>query len=322
MSSHELTVDGRPRARALGFEFDGVPGATNSLTEVHGVEVGVKTIISGDSVRTGVTAIHLRSKGQVTDPIAAEFHCQNRNGEMTGVSWISESGTFSCPVVISNTHNVGVGHAGVVAWTVKHHCEAAEVRLLPVVGETWNGYLNDINSHPVTEEDVVEALESATSGPVAEGPVGGATVMNCYEFKGNNRSASRVVSYRDATYTVGVLPQGNFGSREELPSRSSLWNIVRGRQSDAPLLPGQCQALARRVTLGLARTGTTDSHFSGDLFLACSTGMLTQSPLLRLPLPTEQLGCLTRCHSFPRVSSTPSMRQLFKQSKRRLPTAW
>ena len=143
MSSHELTVDGRPRARALGFEFDGVPGATNSLTEVHGVEVGVKTIISGDSVRTGVTAIHPRGKGQVTDPIAAGFHSQNRNGEMTGVSWISESGTFSGPVVISNTHNAGVAHAGVVAWTVKHHCEVAEVRLLPIVGETWNGYLID-----------------------------------------------------------------------------------------------------------------------------------------------------------------------------------
>ncbi|MGC9156403.1 MAG: P1 family peptidase [Ferrimicrobium sp.] len=293
MANLERTADGRPRARALGFEFDGVPGATNSLTDVPGVEVGVKTIITGDSVRTGVTAIHPRGKGQVTDPIAAGFHSQNGNGEMTGVSWISESGTFAGPVVITNTHAVGVGHAGVVAWTVKHHRDAAEVWLLPVVGETWDGYLNDINSHPVTEEDVIEALESAISGPVAEGSVGGGTGMNCYEFKGGNGSASRIVAYGDTTYTVGVLLQANFGSREELtlrgvhfgklfaddnpmrdsaPAPPGAGSCIAIVITDAPLLPGQCQALARRVTLGLARTGTTGSHFSGDLFLACSTG--------------------------------------------------
>jgi L-aminopeptidase/D-esterase-like protein len=212
---------------------------------------------------------------------------------MTGVSWIHESGYTSGPVCITNTHAAGVAHAGVVAWTVKHHPSIAEAWLLPVAGETWDGYLNDINGHHVTEEATVAALESAVHEPIDEGSVGGGTGMNCYEFKGGSGTASRLVDYAGTTYTVGVFLQANFGAREELriagvpvgealaddnPMREYLvapsgsGSCIAVVLTDAPLLPGECQALARRVSLGLARTGTTGSHFSGDLFLAQSVG--------------------------------------------------
>ena len=207
---------------------------------------------------------------------------------MTGVSWINESGTFDGPVAITNTHAVGVAHAGIIAWTVTHHPVVAEVWLLPVAAETWDGYLNDINGHHVTEQHVVTAIEAARPGPVEEGSVGGGTGMNCYEFKGGSGTASRLVD----DYTVGVFVQANFGARRELviagvpvgdaladdnpmanfrlapPGSGSVIAVVA---TDAPLFPHQCQALARRVTAGLARTGTSGSHFSGDLFLAFST---------------------------------------------------
>jgi len=284
---------GPVRARDLGIPFDGTPGRWNAITDVPGVEVGYQTLISGDSVRTGVTAIHPRGAARAGDPVAAGFFSQNGNGEMTGLSWIEESGTFSGPVAITNTHAVGVVHAGIVAWTVRHHPQLAQVWLLPVAAETWDGYLNDINGHHVTEETAIAALEAAASGPVAEGSVGGGTGMNCYHFKGGSGTASRLVSYAGTDYAVGVFVQANFGSRDELtlagvpvgrlvtaddpmaefslgPEGSGSVIAIIG--TNAPLLPGQCKALARRVTLGLARTGTTGSHFSGDLFLAFSTG--------------------------------------------------
>ncbi len=291
MSSSEA---GKPvRARDLGIPFDGTPGRWNAITDVPGVQVGYETLISGDSVRTGVTAIHPRGAAGAGDPVTAGFFSQNGNGEMTGLSWIEESGTFSGPVGITNTHAVGVVHAGIVAWTVRHHPQLAQVWLLPVAAETWDGYLNDINGHHVTEETAVAALEAAASGPVAEGAVGGGTGMNCYHFKGGSGTSSRLVSYAGTEYTVAVFVQANFGSREELtlagvpvgrlvnaedpmaefslaPEGSGSVIAIVG--TNAPLLPGQCKALARRVTLGLARTGTTGSHFSGDLFLAFSTG--------------------------------------------------
>ena len=300
---HAATPAGRPRARSLGIPFGGTPGAWNAITDVPGVEVGTVTLIRGESVRTGVTAIHPRGAANPGDPVAAGFFSQNGNGEMTGVSWIRESGTFAGPVAITNTHAVGIAHAAIVAWVARHHPRLAEAWLLPVVGETWDGYLNDINAPSVTERDCLEALRSATAGPVEEGSVGGGTGMICYEFKGGNGTASRLVSFADTTYTVGVFVQANFGRRRELTlaglpvgelladyaggsggpgaqgarsapasAGSGAGSVIAIVGTDAPLLPQQCMALARRVTLGIARTGTTGSHFSGDLFLAFSTG--------------------------------------------------
>ena len=213
---HAQTPSGLPRARSLGIGFDGTPGRWNAITDVPGVEVGYTTLISGTSVRTGVTAIHPRGAAGAGDPVAAGFFSQNGNGEMTGIAWIGESGTFAGPVAITNTHAVGTAHAATVAWAVRHHPRLAAAWLLPVVGETWDGYLNDINSPHVTEQACLDALESAASGPVEEGSVGGGTGMNCYEFKGGSGTASRLVPYGETTFTTGVFVQANFGSRREL----------------------------------------------------------------------------------------------------------
>jgi D-aminopeptidase len=290
--SHLATPTGKPRARALGIGFGGRPGRWNAITDVPGVEAGYVTLIAGDAVRTGVTGIHPRGRDNPGDPVAAGFHSQNGNGEMTGVSWIEESGTFAGPVAITNTHAVGIAHAGIVGWTLKHHPELGDEWLLPVAAETWDGYLNDINGHHVTEQTVVAALEAARPGPLDEGSVGGGTGMNCYDFKGGSGTASRQAQCAGATYTVGVFVQANFGSRPELtlagiPLGEALaadnpmaehftmppgaGSVIAVAATDAPLLPHQCKALARRVTLGIARTGTSGSHFSGDLFLAFST---------------------------------------------------
>ena len=284
------TPAGRPRARALGIPFRGDPGPWNAITDVPGLELGYETLIEGDSVRTGVTAIHPRGRGGPADPCAAGFHSQNGQGEMTGVHWVAESGNFSGPIAITNTHAVGRAYGGIVAWTAERHGAIADGWLLPVVAETWDGYLNDINGGHVSEGHVVAALEAARSGPVEEGSVGGGTGMTCYAFNGGSGTASRVVPYGDRAYTVGVFVQANFGLREELtiagvplgevlagdnpidehfsvPGAGSVIVIVA---TDAPMLPNQCTALAKRVTVGLARTGSSGDHFSGDLFLAFS----------------------------------------------------
>lgn len=289
---HLVTPSGKPRARSIGIPLAGIPGTCNGITDVRGVEVGYRTLIRGDNVRTGVTAIHPRGRRNPGDPCTAGIHSQNGNGEMTGISWITECGTLTGPVAITNTHAVGIAHAAIVAWTIKHHPGVAERGMLPVAAETWDGYLNDINGSHVSIDHGVAALESAASGPVEEGSVGGGTGMNCYEFKGGNGTASRQVSHGGARYTVGVFVQANFGTRSELtiagiPVGADLaadnpmaelsaappgtGSVIAVTATDAPLLPGQCAALARRVTLGLARTGTSGSHFSGDLFLAFST---------------------------------------------------
>jgi L-aminopeptidase/D-esterase-like protein len=291
-AEHRATPVGKPRARALGLPFTGRPGRWNAVTDVPGVEVGYVTLIEDDHVRTGVTALHPRGRAEAGDPVAAGFHAQNGNGEMTGVSWINESGTFTGPVAMTDTHAVGVAHAGIIAWTVRHHPWLTEGWLLPVAAETWDGYLNDINGHHITEDTVVAALQAARSGPVEEGSVGGGTGMNCYQFKGGSGTASRLVPFAGAQYTVGVLVQANFGRRDELvlagvplgaelsddnpmaehfAAPSGAGSVIALVATDAPLFPHQCQALARRVTTGLARTGTSGSHFSGDLFLAFST---------------------------------------------------
>jgi L-aminopeptidase/D-esterase-like protein len=291
-TAHLTTPAGTPRARALGIPFGGTPGRWNTITDVPGVEVGYQTIIRGDTARTGVTGIHPRGRGGALDPLAAGYAAQNGNGELTGAAWIQESGTTSLPIALTNTHAVGIAHAGIIAWAVRHYPELGDNWSLPVAAETWDGYLNDINGQHVTEADCAAALDAARSGPLAEGAVGGGTGMICYGFKGGSGTASRLVSHAGTSYTVGVFVQANFGARGELvlagrplgelladddplreyhaapPGAGSVIAIVL---TDAPLLPHQCTALARRVTLGLARTGTAGSHSSGDLFLACST---------------------------------------------------
>ncbi|MFL6182075.1 MAG: P1 family peptidase [Actinomycetes bacterium] len=281
------------RARGLGIPFDGTPGPFNAITDVSGVEVGFRTLVEGDgpgAVRTGVTAVLPRGRAGVGDPCQAGMYSMNGNGELTGSHWIAETGLLHLPLAITNSHAVGPVHRGIIDWVVAHHPAIAREWLLPTVGETYDGDLNDINGRHVTSDHAAAALDAATSGPVAEGNVGGGTGMNCYAFKGGTGTASRVITLGDASYTVGVLMQANFGDRNELvikgtpvgrlirevnpfeeagdaPGKGSVIVVVA---TDAPLLPQQCQALARRVPLGLARTGTTGSHYSGDIFLAFS----------------------------------------------------
>jgi D-aminopeptidase len=291
VNPHLTTPAGRPRARSLQIPFSGTPGPANAITDVPGIEVGICTRIEGDGVRTGVTAIHPRGKANPGDPCAAATFSLNGNGEMTGVTWIEESGMLTLPIAITNTHAVGIAQEAIIHWVVSRHPALADIWMLPVAAETWDGYLNDINGGHVTREHVLEALDAAAAGPVEEGSVGGGTGMNCYSYKGGNGTASRTVAWGSQTFTVGTLLQCNFGARSELqiagvPLGAALadddplsdWFSAPGAGSviaivatDAPLLPGQCKALARRVPLGLARTGTTGSHFSGDIFLAFST---------------------------------------------------
>ena len=297
------TAAPRPRARDLGIPLDGEPGAWNAITDVPGLEVGYVTLTDDSPVvsRTGVTAILPRGRADATTPCAAGIAVLNGNGELTGRSWIEESGQLQTPIAITNSHAVGAVHRGIDGWLAEHHPSAAAAWMLPVVGETWDGYLNSINADTVHPEHAAAAIDAAASGPIAEGNVGGGTGMNCYGFKGGTGTASRVVRSGDDAWTVGVLLQANFGSRRELrvaghrlgpdsaapnPMEQTDWfarDAAAGRATpgagsvivvvatDAPLLPDQCEALARRVPLGLARTGTSGSHFSGDIFLALST---------------------------------------------------
>lgn len=295
------TPAGKTRARGLGIPLPGTPGPANAITDVDGVLVGYSTLIKGDGrlsmghgpVRTGVTAILPLGRDGVGVALAAGYHSFNGNGEMTGASWLEEAGSLSMPILITNTHAVGPCHRGVIDWVARNKPQLASQWLLPVVAETWDGYLNDINGSHVTVDHAIEAIDNAAGGGIEEGSVGGGTGMNCYAFKGGSGSASRIVDYGHRAYTVGVFLQANFGSRQEI----SIAGVPLGHElaadnpmeayfsggptgagscigivaTDAPLLPGQCKALARRVPLGLARTGTAGSHFSGDIFLAFST---------------------------------------------------
>ena len=295
------------RASDLGLPFDGTFGKLNSITDVPGVEVGYTTLISGEGkletgkgpVRTGVTAIIPRGHDSLNDPVYAGCFSLNGNGEMTGTAWVEESGFLEGPIVITNTHSVGVARDAVIAWRIKHG--AADTTgywwSLPVVAETWDGWLNDINGFHVKPENIFHALDTAHGGAIEEGSVGGGTGMICYEFKGGNGTASRVVSVAVAgagnpgaqkasrAYTVGVFLQANFGRRSQLmiagvPVGKEIPGEVYKEESgsciavvatDAPLLPNQLKRLARRVSLGLARTGTISGNGSGDLFVAFST---------------------------------------------------
>lgn len=308
------------RARELGIPFPGTPGPLNAITDVPGLTLGMTTLVEGEGplvvgqgpVRTGVTAIVPRGADGLGEPCAAGWYSLNGNGEMTGTTWIEESGALTMPVLITNTHAVGACHTGAVRWVAERRPDLGATWLLPVVAETWDGYLNDINGGHVTPELAMATLDAASTGPVAEGSVGGGTGMNCYGFKGGSGTASRVIDHAGDRYVVGAFVQANFGSREELtiagvhlggmlaadnPMMEGDWLVRDQRRggvsgagsvivvvaTDAPLLPHQCKALARRVPLGLARTGTSGGHFSGDIFLAFSTanaGALTS----RIPL--------------------------------------
>lgn len=295
-----LAVKEPVRARGLGIPFEGAPGQFDAITDVAGVEVGYTTLIRGEGklivgkgpVRTGVTAIIPRGHKSLNDAVYAGVFSLNGNGEMTGTNWVEESGFLEGPIVITNTHSVGVARDAVIAWRVKHG--AADTTgywwSLPVVAETWDGWLNDTNGFHVKPEDVFHALDAARSGPVEEGSVGGGTGMICYEFKGGSGTASRKVDIQDEkkntrTFMVGVFLQANFGRRplltiagvpvgKEIPGsvyKEDTGSCIAVVATDAPLLPNQLKRLARRVSLGLARTGTISGNGSGDLFLAFST---------------------------------------------------
>src|SRR5438874_4445434 len=288
------------RARDLGIPFEGTPGKFNAITDVPGVEVGYTTLISGEGklkvgkgpVRTGVTAILPRGHASLNDPVYAGFFSLNGNGEMTGTAWVEESGFLEGPIIITNTHSVGVARDAVIAWRVRHGAadKTGYWWSLPVVAETWDGWLNDINGFHVKAEDVWHALDSAHGGALEEGSVGGGTGMICYEFKGGNGTASRKVEMKDETgarrsFIVGVFLQANFGRRpqlviaglpvgKEIPGevyKEENGSCIAVVATDAPLLPHQLKRLARRVSLGLARTGTVSGNGSGDLFIAFST---------------------------------------------------
>lgn len=293
-----LRAGDKPRARTLGVPFEGVPGPLNAITDVAGVEVGHTTLIEGEAgplvvgkgpVRTGVTAILPRGKaGSLDDPVFAGVFSLNGNGEMTGTAWVEESGFLEGPVVLTNTHSVGVARDAVIAWRVAHGKADASGFFwsLPVVAETWDGWLNDANGFHVHPEHVFHALDAAAPGPVAEGGVGGGTGNICYEFKGGIGTASRRLGERAGGWTVGALVQANCGLRgqltiagvpvgREMPEGArrteEYGSIIIVVATDAPLLPHQLKRLARRAAMGLARTGSVSGNGSGDLVLAFST---------------------------------------------------
>lgn len=295
------------RARDLGIRIGlGVPGPLNAITDVAGVTVGHTTLIRGEGplvvgegpVRTGVTVVCPRGGADWREPVFAGCHRLNGNGELTGLEWVRESGLLTTPIAITNTHSVGIVRDALVAASIGRD-QTDAYWSLPVVGETYDGLLNDIDGFHVRAEHLHEALAAATGGPVAEGTVGGGTGMVCHEFKGGIGTASRVIAAEAGGYTVGALVQANYGKRDwlridgvrvgeaiptsEVPSPLDTRNaapqpppgsgsIIVVVATDAPLLPHQCERLAQRAGLGIARAGGTGGHTSGDLFIAFATG--------------------------------------------------
>jgi D-aminopeptidase len=314
-----------PRARDLGIPFDfGTPGKWNAITDVPGVTVGHVTLIEGESVRTGVTAVVPRGlAASARQPCFGASFSLNGNGEMTGLPWLQESGYLEGPVLITNTNSVGVARDALIGYAARRYgAEDAwgeNVWSLPVVAETWDGTLNDIYGMHVKPPHVAQALEAAASGPVAEGNVGGGTGMIAFEFKGGIGTASRVLAAAEGGYTLGVLVQANFGLRHQLriaglplglelredllysqapapapPAETG--SIIIVVATDAPLLPHQLARLARRAALGLARTGSVAGNGSGDLFLAFSTanpGAGNRQDVVSLSMfPNDRMGPL------------------------------
>ena len=290
--SWSRSPSGRMRGRGLGLPFPGEPGLFNAITDVAGVEVGVTTLIAGEGplvvgkgpVRTGVTAILPRGRADAHIPCAGGFYALNGNGEMTGTIWLEECGELHTPVTITNTHSCGIARDATVQWMVERGIMADWG--LPVAAETYDGDLNDINGFHVKAEHVLAALDGARSGPVEQGSIGGGTGMICYDFKGGNGTSSRIIETAGGRYTVGVFVQSNFGRRPECTilgvpvGRHLTGGELRGKPmgsiivvvaTDAPLMAHQLKRLARRVPLGMARTGAIGHNSSGDIFLAFST---------------------------------------------------
>ena len=312
----------RLRARELGIRIGRLePGRWNAITDVPGVRVGQTTLVAGDGplkvgegpVRTGVTVIVPHEGDIGGDPLYAGYHQLNGNGEMTGVAWIEEAGLLTTPIGITNTHSVGVVRDALIAYGVAHGSEDLDLSWsLPVVAETYDGWLNDINGFHVKPDHVFRALDAAASGPVTEGCVGGGTGMICHQFKGGIGTSSRVLPAARGGWTVGVLVQANYGGRyllrvdgvpvgEEIPAEevptprpttrakpAGDGSIIIIVATDAPLLPNQCKRLAQRATVGLARAGGNGDNGSGDLFLAFSTGNRGLDPKDAIePLPVR-----------------------------------
>lgn len=289
------------RSRDIGIPFPGTPGPFNAITDVLGVEVGFATLIAGEGplkvgqgpVRTGVSAILPR--GRHYDPVFAAWYSLNGNGEMTGTTWVEESGFLEGPVVLTNTHSVGVARDAVIAWQNEHQLvdpiAPGVFWHMPVVAETYDGVLSDINGFHVKPEHVIAALDNASSGSVGEGNIGSGTGMICHEFKGGIGTASRLVGIKTDEFRLGVLVQANHGTRVDLTvagvylgqeladipsphsrgSRDGTGSIIVVVATDAPLLPHQLKRLARRVPMGISRVGSHGENYSGDIFIAFST---------------------------------------------------
>jgi D-aminopeptidase len=316
----------KPRARNLGIPFEGSPGPLNAITDVKGVEVGQVTLISGEGklvvgggpVRTGVTAIFPQGK-LFRERLFGAWFSLNGNGEMTGTTWLKESGCLGSPILITNTQSVGVVRDAVIEWNVRRGSpgDYSGDFSLPVVAETWDGFLNDIDGFHVRKEHVFEALNQAKTGPVAEGNVGGGTGMVCHEFKGGIGTSSRVLGQADGGYTIGVLVQANYGTRETLtiagvpvgkeitdlmpkPGRADIkeGSIIVVVATDAPLLPHQLDRLVKRVALGVGIVGGRGNDSSGDIFIAFSTAnpeSAKRTGIARLTmLPNERISPLFR----------------------------
>jgi L-aminopeptidase/D-esterase-like protein len=312
-----VCLSAKPRARAGGVPLEGTPGPCNAITDVAGVSVGHSTIISGDGklvvgtgpVRTGVTAVLPRGKDW-GEPVFAAWFSLNGNGEMTGTTWVEESGFLEGPVMITNTHSVGVVRDAVVKRRIER-TEPGHWWAMPVVAETYDGYLNDVNGLHVKPQNAFEALDTAASGAVTEGNVGGGTGMICFGFKGGIGTASRKLDDKSGGYTLGVLVQCNCGGRTQLhvagvPVGLELQNqsirkedrgsIIIVIATDAPLLPHQLKRLARRATMGLARDGSTSGNGSGDIFIAFSTANPVAAAATGVPqlamLPNDRMNPL------------------------------
>jgi D-aminopeptidase len=320
VGSGQSSAQVKPRTRNLGVPFDGTPGAFNAITDVKGVEVGHTTLISGSGklkvgegpVRTGVTAVLPRGKDS-QDPVFGAWFTLNGNGEMTGTTWLEDSGFLDGPVMITNTHSVGVVRDAVIAWRVKKAPpdQNGYEWSLPIVAETYDGDLNDINGFHVKPEDAWHALDTAHGGAVEEGSVGGGTGMICNEFKGGIGTSSRVLEAKYGGYTVGVLVQCNYGWRSQLRiagvpvgreiadhtvKNDDVGSIIVVVATDAPLIPTQLKRLVRRVSLGLGRDGSFSGDGSGDIFVAFSTanpGTASSKSTHQITmLPNEQMNPL------------------------------
>jgi L-aminopeptidase/D-esterase-like protein len=281
----------KPRARDLGLSFEGTPASLNSITDIEGIEVGYTTLIAGQDTRTGVTIIHPRGRRDHT-PVYAGHFAFNGNGEMSGAAWIEEGGFLEGPIGITNTHSVGMVRDTIIDWQARQDA-IFQKWSCPVVGETADGWLNDMNGFHVKAEHVWNALESASGGSIAEGNVGGGTGMICYEFKGGTGTSSRKLPNQLGGWRIGVLVQANFGRRFQLtisgapvgrhltsdapftngenPFRQEDGSLIVVIATDAPLLPHQLKRLAKRATIGMSRTGSLGGNGSGDIFLAFST---------------------------------------------------